>query len=415
MRAIADLVTGLDSALLRAGGVLDNAELVEATQIADRLGARRGFGGGVFVAALAGATGSGKSSLLNALAGEEVASVSESRPHTAQPMAWVPEEAGADLDTLLTELGITERVKNLAMPSVAILDLPDQDSVERSHRLTVERILPLVDVVVWVFDPEKYADRSLHDEFLAPLASYRDQFLFVLNKLDRLGQQAGAVGDALMAELAADGLSPDRYFATAADPPAAAPIGIHELAAHLTERLEAKKAIAGKQLADIRNAVRIIGHRARLLDGARVHFDERWVQARDALVAEVIDLPPDAPLDQALCHLEDFVAAVSVETGRSFGRNVIASFSPTRLKHELEEALATRPPPPEPSKKKKKKKKKRRKDADRVENGPTPIAAELDRRIGTPLREVFWDRAYLAATIASVDVDARQELNRLSL
>ena len=262
MRAIADLVAGLDVALARADGVLDEPELVEAAEIADRLRSRRGFGGEVFVAALAGATGSGKSSLLNALAGEEVTSVSESRPHTAEPVAWVPEDAGVDLESLLSELGISQRVKNLVMPSVAILDLPDQDSVDDSHRLAVERVLPQVDVVVWVFDPEKYADKSLHDRYLAPLASYEDQFIFVLNKIDKLGKDTALVGDALLEELRRDGLNPDSHYATAASPPGGRQVGIEALSAHLSERLEAKKVIAGKQLADIRNAVRIIGRRA---------------------------------------------------------------------------------------------------------------------------------------------------------
>jgi hypothetical protein len=49
---------------------------------------------------------------------------------------------------------------------VAILDLPDMDSVVGSHRERVETLLPLVDAVAWVTDLEKYHDAILHDGFL---------------------------------------------------------------------------------------------------------------------------------------------------------------------------------------------------------------------------------------------------------
>ena len=67
-----------------------------------------------------------------------------------------------------------------------LLDLPDHDSTELSHRLEVDRLVQLVDVLVWVVDPQKYADAALHDRYLKPLAGHADVMMVVLNQADRL-------------------------------------------------------------------------------------------------------------------------------------------------------------------------------------------------------------------------------------
>jgi ribosome biogenesis GTPase A len=51
---------------------------------------RMGFPGDAYVLAFVGGTGVGKSSLLNALAGETVSPASVRRPTTSVPVAWVP-------------------------------------------------------------------------------------------------------------------------------------------------------------------------------------------------------------------------------------------------------------------------------------------------------------------------------------
>ena len=69
---------------------------------------------------------------------------------------------------------------------LVLLDLPDFDSVERTHRLEVDRLLGLVDLMVWVVDPQKYADRVLHDGYLRQFRRHRDVTVVVLNQADRL-------------------------------------------------------------------------------------------------------------------------------------------------------------------------------------------------------------------------------------
>src|SRR5205814_10020767 len=73
-----------------------------------------------------------------------------------------------------------------ALRGLVLLDLPDFDSVEESHRVEVDRLLGLVDLVVWVLDPQKYADNLVHKEYLARLRRYRDVTAVALNQADLL-------------------------------------------------------------------------------------------------------------------------------------------------------------------------------------------------------------------------------------
>ena len=151
--------------------------------------ARLGYPADAYVLALIGGTGVGKSSLLNALAGEPVTLASARRPTTDEAVAWIPTESRADLDQLLDWLAVSQVVEHDdgLVPGVAILDLPDIDSVDQKHRDRVELLLPKVDAVVWVTDPEKYHDAVLHDDFLRRWIPRLDHQAIVVNKSDRLG------------------------------------------------------------------------------------------------------------------------------------------------------------------------------------------------------------------------------------
>lgn len=137
------------------------------------------------VIALAGPTGAGKSSLTNALAGVEIANPGVRRPMTSETLAI---SFGPTNTALLDWLGIERRheVPEGQLDDVVLLDLPDHDSVRVSHRAEVERLVKVVDQFVWVTDPQKYADASIHQRYLRPLAEHRDVITVVLNQADRL-------------------------------------------------------------------------------------------------------------------------------------------------------------------------------------------------------------------------------------
>jgi GTP-binding protein EngB required for normal cell division len=196
-----DRLSGLAEAADMADGRLPAEAVARARAVIDRAGVRRGLSVEHTVVALAGATGSGKSSLFNLLSGTELAEVGITRPttSTARAATW----NGTGSASLLDWLQIPRRHEltppadgsptppNTDFSGLVLLDLPDHDSIEPSHRLEVDRLVEMVDLLVWVVDPQKYADAVLHERYLRPLARHRDVMVIVLNQLDRLSPSAG--------------------------------------------------------------------------------------------------------------------------------------------------------------------------------------------------------------------------------
>jgi hypothetical protein len=185
-----DLLARLDDAIAAAGTL--GLATADADAVRADVAQRSGYPGDLYVLALAGGTGVGKSSLLNALAGADLSLAGVQRPTTTDALAWVPADQAADAVPLIGWLGGAEVVTrdaadaDRALASLAVLDLPDLDSVEPAHAARVDAVLPRVDAVAWVSDPEKYADAVLHDRYLRRWVPRLDRQAFVLNKTDRL-------------------------------------------------------------------------------------------------------------------------------------------------------------------------------------------------------------------------------------
>jgi GTP-binding protein EngB required for normal cell division len=172
-----------------AGGRLDASSVAAARRTVEKAGRRLGLGLDATVVALAGPTGAGKSSLFNALAGTELAGVSRLRPTTAAAQAALWGEGGEELLDWL-DVRRRHRLDGGGADGLVLLDLPDFDSVELGHRLEVDRLVDLVDLVVWVTDPQKYADAAWHERYLRPLASHAESMAVVLNQADLLDSDA---------------------------------------------------------------------------------------------------------------------------------------------------------------------------------------------------------------------------------
>ncbi|MEO3815304.1 GTPase [Plantactinospora sp. B24E8] len=177
-------------------GHLPDDRLVAAHTLIERAGARLALSPNHTVVALAGTTGSGKSSLFNSLARFEMSPVGVRRPTTGVTHAcvWGPLEGATQL---LDWVGVLPRHRfvresaldgadEAALHGLILLDLPDFDSVDHTHRAEVDRLLGLVDLVVWVVDPQKYADRVLHRGYLREFRRHRDVTVVALNQADRL-------------------------------------------------------------------------------------------------------------------------------------------------------------------------------------------------------------------------------------
>ncbi len=265
-RDIAARVDGLERAVEAAEGRLDAQLVAEARAVLDRTGQRLRLSPDHTVVALAGATGSGKSSLFNAICGLDLAGVGVKRPTTSWALAcaW-----GADGATeLLTWLGIPPRhqVSRLSMldeqpadrdlAGLVLLDLPDHDSTEVSHHLEVDRMVDMADLLVWILDPQKYADAAIHDRYLRPLASHEDVMLVVLNHIDELPRdQVGPCLADVRRLLTADGLGAVPVLATSA----VRGDGLEALRDLLVERVTAKKSSRARMLASIAAAAESLG------------------------------------------------------------------------------------------------------------------------------------------------------------
>ncbi|MBW1982838.1 MAG: 50S ribosome-binding GTPase [Deltaproteobacteria bacterium] len=135
---------------------------------------------------LLGGTGVGKSTLMNALAGEQIASTSHRRPHTDKVLLY--RHRNVQVPTALQQASIPWlEISHDAdvIQHVLLCDLPDFDSLLGEHRERVAGFLEYLDVLVWVTSPEKYADGRFY-EFLQTVAKAEQNFVFVLNKIDML-------------------------------------------------------------------------------------------------------------------------------------------------------------------------------------------------------------------------------------
>ncbi len=249
-------VEALNSAIEEAEPLLSDAELARARAARARLAERLEHSSEHTVIGLFGATGSGKSSLVNAIVGSDIARVAHRRPTTSTALAVLPEpqdeRVGDSAASLLDWLDIHERHTESrgSLPQGAILvDLPDFDSVESANREVAERLAGTVDVLIWVTDPEKYADAVLHTEFISRFARHDAVSIVVVNQADRLSKADGAaVRSSMKALLDEDGLAKTEVFLVSA----LDGTGLSKLRAEIASVVESKRAIVERLLADAR-------------------------------------------------------------------------------------------------------------------------------------------------------------------
>ena len=210
-------VASLKDAISYGEGRVPETVLLDAAETLERLSQRRELSTEHTVIGFFGATGSGKSTLFNAIAGQNIALSAPTRPTTSTVQAAIWEAEGSE--ELLDWLGIDKRVYpqtqalaaegeategNKATGGVAAPNTvtepapglfnrirravggPDFDSVTTANRDLAARMMRYVDVLVWVVDPQKYADAVIHRDFMVPLAASGAQALCVLNQADKL-------------------------------------------------------------------------------------------------------------------------------------------------------------------------------------------------------------------------------------
>lgn len=242
-------IDALELAANLAEGRLPASATDEARAVVSRSRARLIHGTEWTVVALAGATGSGKSSLFNLLAGAELSASGVRRPTTSSTHAAV---WGLEPGEGLFEWLDVSRIHRIGdsdpdVSGLVLLDLPDHDSVQTTNRVEMERLTALVDLLVWVVDPEKYADAALHTRLVHSLNKHGGAMVFVLNQVDRLDEEGRASCQRDLARLLADhGLSDSPVLSTSA----LDGTGIPELKEAIVERVRGKRAAVVRLQAD---------------------------------------------------------------------------------------------------------------------------------------------------------------------
>jgi hypothetical protein len=138
------------------------------------------------VVATFGGTGTGKSSLVNALVGQDVTRTGRQRPTTMRPVLI------AHPDTELELLGLTldefdiVRADAPLLRDIVILDCPDPDTTESetpgSNLARLHRLLPHCDVLIYASTQQKYRSARVGDEL--GQAATGSRLLFVQTHAD---------------------------------------------------------------------------------------------------------------------------------------------------------------------------------------------------------------------------------------
>lgn len=247
-------LAGLAEAADVAEGRLSGPAVAQARSVADRARARRGLSEQLTVVAFAGSTGAGKSTLFNSIVGEEVAKAGVLRPTTSEPLGAIWRDTPETV-ALLEWLGVTRWHVATdgadALADLVLIDLPDHDSTSTSHRAHVDHFVERVDLMVWVLDPQKYADALVHEQYLRRFSRHDDVTVVVLNQVDRLpvadAQQCLAHLRRLVAE---DGLSDAVVLATSNR----SGEGLEALAERILAAVSSRRTAVARLAADVATA-----------------------------------------------------------------------------------------------------------------------------------------------------------------
>jgi len=150
-------------------------------------------------AVLLGGTGTGKSSIFNALCGAQISASGVERPKTSGSVGFVHEDEDIAqgfpfpfIEPVLIPLeelrgpisgtrGTFQAVRHSAqeLKNLVLVDTPDVDSIEPFNRLTAEKFSYLADVIVFVTSQEKYADEAPYQLLKRETARGKTCFLIV--------------------------------------------------------------------------------------------------------------------------------------------------------------------------------------------------------------------------------------------
>ncbi|WP_407921604.1 ABC transporter [Corynebacterium epidermidicanis] len=193
------LRVALDNATFAAHDNARAEALALASQLEDYILPRLENIDAPLLAVVGGSTGSGKSTLVNAIVGQKVTQPGVIRPTTRQPVlvAHPEDSAWFNSDRVLPglareqgEAGANPQATSLRTvacdalpPGLALLDAPDFDSIDDRNRALASQLLAAADLWVFVTTPARYADQLVWN-FLNDAASRDIEVVVILNRVD---------------------------------------------------------------------------------------------------------------------------------------------------------------------------------------------------------------------------------------
>ncbi|MDR2373374.1 MAG: 50S ribosome-binding GTPase [Bifidobacteriaceae bacterium] len=407
---------------------LDEASALEALAAAELLSERLDRGVDHTVVALSGGTGSGKSSVFNAIAEMAFAPVGVVRPTTSKATACV---WGSGAEELLEWLGIgrdswIKRDSVLEshigeLRGLILVDLPDYDSASEANHEIAERVLALADVLVSVTDPQKYADQSLNERFVATAKAHPGRVaMVVLNQIDTVAPaDAEAIARSLTGMLVERGLTDPIVALTSAKTGA----GVDALRAALMERMAQQTMAMTRAGADLSAAAKRLGAAGQLggTDGPvviDVRAESEWLGRAEA-AAQAIWLEaaigresvraPEAPgLDAIRQAASVWAAEAATALPDQWAMAVVyALASAENIASRLRQALAeVQTPPPGGfwARLLRGARVERRRRAELEDAVRRALAVVIDRALARPTQQVLDDRRSFADLIVEVVV-----------
>lgn len=224
-----DSVTNLRDAVAGAQFHTDPQAQAEAKAVVDQLDdyvlPRLANIDAPLLAVVGGSTGSGKSTLVNAIVGEKVTQSGVIRPTTRQPVLvtnpgdeeWfnsnhvlpglARERGEASANPQATSLRVVPTTA--VRQGLALLDAPDFDSIDDLNRQLASQLLAAADLWVFVTTPARYADQLVWN-FLHDAASRNIEVIVILNRVDE--DSAATVPDDLRRMMSEAGLGDSTMF-----------------------------------------------------------------------------------------------------------------------------------------------------------------------------------------------------------